>query len=58
MRLLLLLLIAIKENALLHEMIYMILVAGNFLNTVSVTNTLCLDKVKHGINFHSTLLRH
>jgi len=56
MRLLLLLLIAIKENALLHEMIYMILVAGNFLNTVSVTNTFCLDNVKHGINFHSTLL--
>jgi len=32
------LLIAIKENALLHEIIYMVLVAGNFLNTVSAVN--------------------
>ena len=37
----LLFLIAIKENTLLHEIIYMILVAGNFLNTVSVCLAYC-----------------
>jgi len=35
---LLLLLTAIKENMSLHEIIYMILVAGNFLNMVSISN--------------------
>jgi len=38
-------LLAIKENTLLREVIYMILAAGNFLNSVSITNSYYLYQV-------------
>jgi len=40
---------AIKESELLHEIIYMILVAGNFLNTVSITNSYHVHEVSDNI---------
>jgi len=47
----LLLLLAIKENTLLREIIYMILVAGNFLNTVSTTNSFSVYIIGSNVRF-------